>query len=463
MEKEDFVETYGFSPDDLDQLLADKKYRMLREKVNDLNEADIAEYIESLPDDKQLLVFRMLAKDKASDVFAFLPADVQEIIINSITDNELGRIIEDLYVDDAVDMLEELPATVVRRVLKSAKPETRSLINQFLNYPENSAGSIMTAEYIALKQEMQVHDAFDYIRSHAEQSESIYVLFVTDQQRHLEGVVTVKDLLLHDYEDYIGDIMDDNVIRCVTTDDQEDVAELFNRYDLLSLAVVDQENRLVGIVTVDDAVDVMEDEATEDIEKMAAILPTEKPYFKTGVFATWKSRIPWLMLLMVGATFTGIIISNFENQLAACVALTGFIPMLMDTAGNSGSQSSVTIIRALSLGDVEFRDIFRVIWKEVRVAVACGVTLAAVNFLKIWLIDRMLLGNSGITLMVDAVVCITLCVTIICAKLVGCTLPLLADKLGFDPAVMASPFITTIVDALSLLIFFTFARMMLGL
>lgn len=463
MDQEDFVETYGFSVDDLNQLLEEKKYRQLREKVNDMNEADIAEYLEPLPEERRLLVFRMLNKDKASDVFAFLPPDIQEIIINSITDTELGSIVEDLYVDDAVDMLEELPATVVRRVLKNAKPETRSLINQFLKYPENSAGSIMTAEYLSLKKEMEVHDAFDYIRANGQDSETIYVLFVTDNQRHLEGVVSVKDLLMSPYEAKIGEIMEDNVIKCFTTDDQEDVADLFNRYDLLSLAVVDQENRLVGIVTVDDAVDVMEDEATEDIEKMAAIVPTDRPYFKTGIFETWKSRIPWLMLLMVSATFTGIIINSFESALAACVALTGFIPMLMDTAGNCGSQSSVTIIRALSLGDVEFKDLVRVIWKEIRVAVVCGLSLAAVNFLKIWLVDRMLLGQTAITLTVDLAVCLTLAVTVVCAKLVGCTLPMLAEKLGFDPAVMASPFITTIVDAVSLLIYFYFARLLLGI
>ena len=355
MDQEDFVETYGFSTDDLNQLLERKQYRQLREKVNDLNEADTAEYLEELPDEKRLLVFRMLQKDKASDVFAFLPPDIQKIIIDSFTDTELRNIVEDLYVDDAVDMLEELPASVVRRVLKNAKPETRNLINQFLRYPDNSAGSIMTAEYLSLKKEMEVHDAFDYIRANGQDSETIYVLFVTDEKRHLEGVVTVKDLLMHPYEAKIGSIMEDNVIKCVTTDDQEDVADLFNRYDLLSMPVVDQENRLVGLISVDDVVDVMEDEATEDMEKMAAIIPTERPYFKTSVFETWKSRIPWLTVLMVSATFTAIILTAFENQLAACAALTGFIPMLMGIGGNSGSQASVTVIRATSLGDVEDR------------------------------------------------------------------------------------------------------------
>ena len=458
---EDFLETYGFEMDELDSLLNQKQYREFRDKINDLNEADTADYIETLKGERQLLVFRMLHKDKAADVFAFLPVEIQEVIINAITDKELGTIIEELYVDDAVDMLEELPATCVRRVLKNATPDTRKLINQFLKYPEDSAGSIMTAEYLSLKKEMTVMQSFDYIRSHGQDSETIYVLFVTDAQRHLEGVLTVKDLLMHPYETKVGDIMEDNVIKCVTTDDQEEVAELFNRYDLLSIAVVDQENRLVGIVTVDDIVDVMEDAATEDIEKMAAILPTERPYFQVGVFETWKSRIPWLLLLMVSATFTGIIINNFETALAACVVLTGFIPMLMDTSGNCGSQASVTVIRALSLGDVEFKDILKVLWKELRVAACCGITLAAVNFVKILLVDRMLLGSASITLMVDLVVCLSLMITVVCAKLVGCSLPLVAKKAGFDPAVMASPFITTIVDAVSLIIYFSFAKMLL--
>ena len=462
MDQEDFVETYGFSTDDLNQLLERKQYRQLREKVNDLNEADTAEYLEELPDEKRLLVFRMLQKDKASDVFAFLPPDIQKIIIDSFTDTELRNIVEDLYVDDAVDMLEELPASVVRRVLKNAKPETRNLINQFLRYPDNSAGSIMTAEYLSLKKEMEVHDAFDYIRANGQDSETIYVLFVTDEKRHLEGVVTVKDLLMHPYEAKIGSIMEDNVIKCVTTDDQEDVADLFNRYDLLSMPVVDQENRLVGLISVDDVVDVMEDEATEDMEKMAAIIPTERPYFKTSVFETWKSRIPWLTVLMVSATFTAIILTAFENQLAACAALTGFIPMLMGIGGNSGSQASVTVIRATSLGDVEFKDFFRVIWKEIRVAVVCGVTLAAANFIKLMLVDRLIFHNP-ITFPVAAVICCTMVCTVLCAKVVGCALPLLAKKIGFDPAVMASPFITTIVDAISLLIYFQFATMILGI
>ena len=462
MDEEIFVETYGFSMDELKALLEEKQFRLLRERINEMNEADIADFLEEIPGDKRLLVFRMLNKALASEVFAFLEVEVQELIINAITDAELGRIIEDLYVDDAVDMLEELPATVVRRVLKNAKPETRALINQFLKYPENSAGSIMTAEYLALKKEMEVHDAFDYIRAKGRDSETIYVLYVTDAKRHLEGVVTVKDLLMHDYEDRIGDIMEENVIRCVTTDDQEDVADLFTHYDLLSLPVVDQENRLVGIVSVDDAVDVMEEEATEDIELMAGIVPTDNTYLRTGVFETFKSRIPWLVVLLLGSTFTGIIITSFETALSACVALTGFIPMLMGTAGNSGSQASVSVIRAMSLGDVEFSDILKVIWKEIRVAAICGLSLALVCFGKIWLIDYLLLGHE-IDLMINLVVSLTSAMVVVIAKLVGCALPMLVEKIGLDPAVMASPIITTIMDAVSLLIYFVFAQQLLGI
>lgn len=463
MRNEDFLETYGFSIEDLDTLLSEKKYRQLREKLNELNEMDVADYLQEMEKEKRLLVFRMLNKDRAAEVFTSFPYETQGEIINAINDRELKNIIEEIYVDDAVDLMEELPATVVWRVLAAATPETRKTINEFLQYPDDSAGSIMTCEYISLKKEMDVLHSFEYIRTYGMDSETIYVLFVTDMQRHLEGVVTVKDLLMNPYETVVKDIMETNIIKCTTTDDQEDVAALFNRYDLLVLPVVDKENRLVGIVTVDDIVDVMEVEATEDIEKMAAIVPTEKTYFQTSVFETWKSRIPWLMLLMISATFTGIIITSFEDALAACVVLTGFIPMLMDTAGNSGSQASVTIIRALSLGDVEPSDVLKVIWKELRVALVCGASLAAVNFLKIYIVDRSILGNTDISLAVDAVICLTLMVTVICAKLVGCCLPLIAQKIKLDPAVVASPFITTIVDAVSLLIYFTFARMLLGI
>ena len=423
---------------------------------------DVAEFMEQLTPLQQITCFRTLPKDQASDVFAELEPETQQNIISAITDQELSPIIEDLFVDDAVDMLEEMPAMVVKRVLKNAKPETRTLINQFLKYPEDSTGSIMTAEFLDLHKDMTVLQAIDRIRKRGEESEQIYTCYVTNHKRILEGVVTVKDLLMPPYEAKIGSIMEDNVIKCVTTDDQEDVADLFNRYDLLSMPVVDQENRLVGLISVDDVVDVMEDEATEDMEKMAAIIPTERPYFKTSVFETWKSRIPWLTVLMVSATFTAIILTAFENQLAACAALTGFIPMLMGIGGNSGSQASVTVIRATSLGDVEFKDFFRVIWKEIRVGALCGVSLAAVNFIKIWLVDKLLLGHD-ITLMVDLVVCATSAAVVVFAKTVGAMLPLLMEKLGFDPAVMASPFISTVMDAMSLLIYFLFAHLLLGI
>ncbi|MCD7888162.1 MAG: magnesium transporter [Clostridiales bacterium] len=448
--------------EELKDLVKDKEFRKLKFLLERMNEADVAEFLEELPMQQSVLVFRMLPKSTASDVFAFLPVEIQKEIILAITDKELQTIVEDLYMDDVVDMLEELPASVVRRVLENATPETRKTINQFLNYPENSAGSIMTAEYISLKRGMTVSQSFDYIRAHGQDKETIYVLYVTDAERHLEGVVTVKDLLMHGYEVPIEELMDVNVISCVTTDDQEDAANLMKKYDLLSLAVVDTEDRLVGLITVDDAVDVMQQEATEDMEKMAAMLPSDRAYLKTSVFDTWKARIPWLMLLMISATFTGAIIDSFEDALAVCTVLTGFIPMLMDTGGNSGSQASVSVIRGLSLKEIEFDDLFRVIWKEIRVAVLCGFTLACVNFVKILLVDKMLMGREGITLTVDAVVCATLMLTIICAKCIGCILPMLADRLGFDPAVMASPFITTLVDAVSLLIYFQLASAALG-
>lgn len=449
--------------EELVELVKTKDFRKLKFLLERLNEVDVAEFLEELPLKEAVLVYRMLPKAEASDVFAFLPLEIQQEIIMTITDAELKDVVEELYMDDMVDMLEELPASVVRRVLESATPETRKLVNQFLNYPENSAGSIMTAEYIALKKAMTVSNAFDYIRKNGQDKESIYVLFVTDAERHLEGIVTVKDLLMHQYEERIEDIMDTNVICCTTTDDQEDAANIMKKYDLMSLAVVDTENRLVGLITVDDAVDVLQEETTEDMQKMAAMLPTERPYLKTSIFEIWKSRIPWLMLLMVSATFTGLIIDSFENALAAYAVLTGFIPMLMDTGGNSGSQASVTVIRGLSLKEIEFSDLLLVIWKEIRVALCCGVALGCINFIKILVIDGMLFGRSEITLMVDLVVCATLVVTVLCAKVIGCTLPMLADRLGFDPAVMASPFITTLVDAVSLLIYFQFAKMFLGI
>ena len=440
-------------------LLTGKKYRELKSQLVEMNEVDIASFIEELDSEKTVVVFRMLPKELASEVFACLEVEQQQHIITSITDNELRAIIDDLYVDDAVDMLEELPATIVRRVLQNSSPDTRKLINQFLNYPENSAGSVMTAEYVGLKKNMTVEQAFGYIRKYGVDKETIYTCYVMDEKRRLEGVVTVKDLLMNDYAALMGDIMDPHVIKAYTTEDQEKVVETFNEYNLLSLPVVDGEDRLVGIITVDDVMDVMEQEATEDFEKMAAILPSDKPYLKTGVLETWRSRIPWLMLLMLSATFTGIIITSFESALAACVVLTSFIPMLSGTGGNSGSQSSVAVIRALSLDEIDFSDLVAVVWKEIRVAVLCGVCLAAANFVKMMVVDRWLMHNPEVTPLVALVVCLTLVFTVLCAKVVGCTLPMAAEKLGIDPAVMASPFITTIVDACSLILYFQIAQL----
>ena len=457
----DFEVLHDHRMEEMTTLLREKKMKQLQDLLEENDEFDVAEFLSELPETQMAMVFRMLSKEQGAAVFAELETEEQEYIINSITDTELGGILDELYLDDTVDMMEELPANVVKRVMRIATPETRKLINQYLNYPENSAGSIMTAEYIDLKKYMSVRESFARIRRIGADKETIYTCFVTSADRKLEGIVTVKDLIMADEDAVIESIMNDNVIFCTTTDDQEDVSGMFSDYDLLSIPVVDKENRLVGIVTVDDVMDVMEQEATEDIEIMAAITPSDKPYMKTGVWETWKNRIPWLLLLMISATFTGMIITSFEDALAVQVVLTAFIPMLMDTGGNSGSQASVTIIRSLSLGDVEFSDLAQVIWKEIRVAFFCGLTLAAATFIKIMLVDRLLMGNPNISVLVTLVVALTLFLTVICAKVVGCSLPMIAEKLHFDPAVMASPFITTIVDAISLLIYFTIAKTLL--
>ncbi len=445
-------------------LLEGKQLRALKTELAEANEVDIAEFVTALEEVKtMLLVYRLLPKEIASDVFANLEPEAQGAIISSITDKEIGELVDDLYLDDAVDMLEELPASVVKRVLKTAKPGTRQLINQFLNYPESSVGSIMTAEFVDMKKDMTVKEAIAAVRAHSEESEAIYTCYVTDPRRVLEGVVTLRELLVARDDQRVEELMSTDLVAATTTEDQEEAVQRIMKYDFISLPVVDQEGRLVGVVTVDDIMDVMEEEATEDIEKMAAITPTDKPYLKMTAFEIWKSRIPWLMLLMISATFTGMIIASFESALAKWVALTAFIPMLMDTGGNTGSQASVTVIRALSIGDLEFSDVFRVLWKELRVSILCALSLGAVSFIKILLVDMLLMGNTGITLPIALVVCLTLALTVVCAKLVGCSLPMLAKKLGFDPAVMASPFITTIVDALSLLIYFQFANLLLGL
>ena len=440
----------NFDQELLEELLNSRQFRKLRETMAEMNEVDIAEFIEDLDMEKKVLVYRMLPKELAADVFSFLEVEDQEHIINSITDYELGKIVEDLYVDDAVDMLEELPAIVVRRVLQNAAPETRALINQFLQYPENSAGSIMTAEYIGLKRNMTVEQAFAYIRANGVDKETIYTCFVTDSKRRLQGVVTVKDLLMNPYSTVIRDIMDENVICAVTTEDQEDVVETLNKYDLLCLPVVDHEERLVGIVTVDDVVEVMEQEATEDFEKMAAMLPSEKPYLKMSVLELAKNRIPWLLLLMFTSLLTGAILVSYENALQVVPLLVSFVPMLMDTSGNCGNQSSTMIIRGMAVGDIELRDVPRVVWKEFRVGILCGIVLAAANFV------RLMIQYPG-QIMMSLVVVLSLVMTVILAKTIGCTLPMLAKKLNLDPAIMAAPLITTIVDACSLLIYFRIA------
>jgi len=428
-------------------LVSRKQFRQLKEKLCDMNEFDIASFMEELDSEKQIIVFRMLPKELASDVFACLEVDTQGHIINGITDKELAYIIEELYVDDAVDMLEELPATVVKRVLQNAAPSTRLQINEFLKYPENSAGSIMTAEYIGLKKSMTVEEAFAYIRKHGYDKETIYTCYVMDAKRMLEGVVTVKDLLMSDYEVKMEDIMDTNVIKAVTTDDKEEIADLFNKYDLLSLPVVDHENRLVGIVTIDDAVDVMEEEATEDFEKMAAMLPSEKPYLKTSVLELAKNRITWLLVLMISSMLTGGILTRYEDAFQVMPLLVSFVPMLTDTGGNAGSQSSTMIIRGMTIGEVASSDIFKVIWKELRVSILVGFILSAVNFIRIYYFTRSGLETS-------LVVAISMFLTVIMAKVIGGVLPLVAKSLKIDPAIMASPLITTIVDTAALIIFF---------
>jgi len=445
------------------KMLEDKKYATLRDILSTMNPADVAALFDGLEDKQIPILFRLLPKEQAAETFVEMEPEAQELLIRGFSDNELKEVLDELYVDDAADLVEEMPANVVKRILKAADPEMRSSINQILRYPENSAGSIMTTEYVSLRPSMTVEESILRIRRQGVDKETIYTCYVT-QGRKLIGLVTVKDLLLaEDDETKIEDIMLTNLISVSTHTDQEEVALMFSKYNFLALPVVDGENRMVGIVTFDDAMDVMEEEATEDIEMMAAITPSEKTYLRSSPFDLFKNRIPWLLLLMVSATFTSLIITAFEGALAAQVALTAFIPMLMGTGGNSGSQSSVTIIRALSLDEVELRDIFRVLWKELRTALLCGIVLAVVCFAKIWLVDRTLMGNHSITLLVDAVVCLTLAVTVVCAKLIGCSLPLIAKALKLDPAVMASPFISTIVDALSLLVYFLFANALLGI
>ena len=448
----------------LQHMLEDKKYATARDILVTMNPSDIAALFADLEEKQIPLMFRLLPKEMAAETFVEMEPDAQQLLIQGFSDNELKAVLDEMYVDDAAALVDEMPANVVKRILKQADPEMRNTINQILRYPENSAGSIMTTEYVSLRPEMTVEEAILRIRRQGVDKETIYTCYVTARDRTLMGLVTVKDLLLaEDDETPVSEMMLTNLISVTTHTDQEEVARMLSKYNFLALPVVDGEDRMVGIVTFDDAMDIMEDEATEDIERMSGILPSEKTYLKSSIFELFKNRIPWLMLLMVSATFTGLIITAFEGALAAQVALTAFIPMLMGTGGNSGAQSSVTVIRALSLGELKFSDIGRVIIKEFGTSILCGIALAVVCFAKIWLVDGLLMGNEDITLMLNAVVCLALAVTVVIAKVVGGLLPLAAKALKLDPAVMASPFITTIVDAVSLLVYFLFARALLGI
>lgn len=443
-------------------LIEKKRFVQLKQILSEMQPADIAEIFEDANLKDIPVIFRILPKELAAEVFVELDSDKQELLVNAFSDKELREVLDELFMDDAADIVDEMPATVAKRILKNTDANTRRMINQLLAYPEDSAGSIMTTEYIDLKKDMTVDEAFDRIRKIGFDTETIYTCYVTDSRRKLIGIVSLKDLLLNDKDCVIKELMDENIMFANTVDDKEEVASMFDKYDVLALPVVDKENRLVGIITVDDVIDVIQDEATEDMEKMAAMLPSENTYLKTGIFETFKSRIPWLLFLMISATFTGAIISSFEARLAQCIALVAFIPMLMGTGGNSGSQASVSVIRALSLGDVEFKDIFRVIWKELRVAVVSGIVLGVTNFIKLYLIDFLWLHtfDTGLEIVEMATICFTLVLIVIVAKILGAVLPIVAKKIGLDPAVMASPLVTTILDAVSLLIYFGIASVL---
>lgn len=452
--------------EEAERLLDEKNYYALKILLQDMEPADIALVLEEFPDKKICILFRILPKDLAAEAFVEMESENQELLLSSFTDSEIKEILDELYIDDTVDIIEEMPANVVRRIVKNSTSEARKLINEILKYPDDSAGSIMTTEYVRLNESITVSDALKHIKRTGVDKETIYTCYVTKPDRTLLGYVTAKTLLLSDDEQIIGDIMETNMIFAYTDEDKEVVVKEMSKYDLLALPVVDKENRLVGIVTVDDAIDVLEEEATEDVEKMAGITPSDRPYLSTSVFEIWKNRIPWLFLLMLSATFTGAIITYFEDKLVASIAgtaLIAFIPMLMGTGGNAGGQSSVTIIRGLAVEEIRMSDIFSIIFKELRVSLLCSFSLAIVNFGKMMLVDNWLFDNQNITVQVALTVSLTLVLVVIVAKIVGCTLPILAKRVGFDPAVMASPFITTIIDAVSLLIYFNIASSVLGL
>ena len=445
------------------ELIDSKKFRELKNLLSEEQVVDIAESIKDLEIDEIAKIIRLLNKDMAADLFAELPLSVETELLSKLTDKEAVFIINEMFADDAADVLDEMPANIVTRLLKQCDKETRSDINKLLRYPDDSAGSVMTVEYAELKSNLTIKQAISTLRKEIDEYETINICYVVDNRRKLVGHISLKDILLADSDDILEDVASKDTICVKTTTDQEEVGKLFKKYDLTVMPVVDSEDRLVGIITIDDVMDIMEEEATEDIEKMAAISPSDKPYLEISPWQTWKARIPWLLLLMISATFTGQIISSFENSLAILPVLTAYIPMLMDTGGNAGSQASVTIIRSLSLNQVDFRDIGKVIWKELRVSIMVGATLAVANFAKLILIDKMLLHNNAITYQVATVICLTIFMIVVVAKFIGCTLPILTKKLGFDPTVMASPFITTIVDALGLLVYFQVATNLLGI
>lgn len=454
MEKEELLAN-------ISQLIESRSFKTLRDILSDMNPPDLGELIGELSPHQIPLVFRILPKDLAGDVFSYMETETQELLIKSFSDVELKEIINDLWLDDTVDIIEEMPANVVARILRAAPASVRCQINELLKYPEDSAGSVMTVEYVSLAENLTVEECFQKIRREGINKETVYTCYVTDR-RKLVGTVSVKDLLLADSDELVSEIMETNVLSVDAYEDKELVAQMFSKYDILALPVVDKDQRIVGIVTVDDAMDVMEDEATEDIERMAAITSSDKPYLKTGVFSIWKTRIPWLLLLMFTATFTGIIINSFEAALSAVPILMSFVPMLMGTGGNAGGQSSATVIRGIAVGEIELSDVLKVLWKELRVALLCGVTLAVASFVKIYFIDNLLL-NMEVSYSQMLVISLTLMVTVFVAKLVGCVLPILAKAVKLDPAVMASPFITTIVDVLSLIVYFVIAMNILNI
>lgn len=445
------------------RLLDEKKFAELRTLLEEQNPADINDIIDELSDEKSFLIYRLLPKELAAEVFVEMDSDKQEYLINFFSDSQLKDVFDELYYDDTADIIEEMPASVVKRILKVVSPDMRKAVNELLKYPDDSAGSIMTTEFVRLKKSFTVRDSLEIIRSVGVNKETIYTCYVTDDKNHLIGIVTAKDLLLSDLDQSIDEIMEENVIYVNTLEDTEQIVLMFGKYDFLALPVVDTENRLVGIITVDDAFDVMQEETEEDFSKISGITPNDTEYLKTPVFKLWASRIPWLMILMISATFTGMIISKFENALSALPILTAFIPMLMGTGGNAGSQASVTVIRGISLGQIEFRDFMKVLWKECRVSLLCGVVLGIASIAKVMLVDNMLMKNPEVTIFVAVVVGITLLATIVSAKLIGCALPLLAKKIGLDPAVMASPLITTLIDTVSLLVYFYFATLILNI